>query len=239
MEPFHIFIICNFLLLQSSLSFFSLSLFTANLNKLEVSFNLLIRCCCDSGYPWMMKIDWLLWCSCENPNSPISTGDVTTLKPGAEATECIREAHCNSTHTLQLVNMAQYDPLVFLNSIKFNSARSYVSNSDSSHFSHLIVPAPFTEDFGSSIYENNGPSSVQNFELQWGLGVNVNLHLHMHVLRGPLMIFHSYCSIPTGTQKIKTSVNAGSILFFCHRTQILFRSFPLLFLIQMKLHRTM
>ncbi len=79
--------------------------FTTNLNKLGVSFNLLIRCCCDSGYPWRMKIDWLLRCSCENPNSPVSTGDVTTLKPGAEATECIREARCNSTHTLQLVIM--------------------------------------------------------------------------------------------------------------------------------------
>lgn len=140
---------------------------TTNLDKLRVSFNLLIRCCCDSGYLWRMKIDWLLWYICENPNSPISTGDVTTLKPGAEATECITEAHCNSTHTLQLVNMAQtlstestYDPLVFLNSIKLNSLRSYVSNSDSSHFNHLIVLAPFIEDFGSSIYKNNGLSNV-------------------------------------------------------------------------------
>lgn len=170
MEPFHIYIICNFLLSQSCLQSLSFFFSTTNLNKLEVSFNLLIRCCCDSGYPWTMKIDWLLWCSCENPNSPISTGDVTTLKPGAEATECIREAHCNSTHTLQLVNMAQYDPLVFLNSIKFNSSRSYVSNSDSSHFNHLIVPAPFIEDFSSSIYENNGPSSVRIFEMAMGPG---------------------------------------------------------------------
>lgn len=171
---------------------------TTNLDKLEVSFNLLIRCCCDSGYPWTMKIDWLLWCICENPNSPVSTGDVMTLKPGAGATGCIWEAHCNSSHTLQLVNMAQYDPLVFLNSIKLNSLRSHVSNSDSSHFNHLIVPAPFIEDFGSSIYENNGPSSVQNFEMeQWGLGVNLNLHLHMHVLLWtfddfPQLLLHPY-----------------------------------------------
>lgn len=27
----------------------------------------------------------------------------------------------------------------------------------------LIVPTPFTEDFGSSIYKNNGPSRVQIF----------------------------------------------------------------------------
>lgn len=121
-----------------------------------------------------------------------------TLKPGAEATECIREPHCNSTHTLQLVNMAQYDPLVSFNSIKLNSLRSYVLNSDSSHFNHLIVPAPFIEDFGSSLYENNGPSSVQNFEIeQWRLGVNLSLHLHMHVLLWtfddfPQLLLHPY-----------------------------------------------
>lgn len=167
MESFHICIICNFLPLQP----WFVLLFPTYLDKLEVSFNLLIRCCCDSGYPWRMKIDWLLWCSCENPNSPVSTGDVTALKPGAEATECISEAHCNSMHTLQLVKMAQYDPSVCLNSIKLNSLKSYVSNSHSSNFNHLIVPAPFIEDFGSSIYENNGPSSVQNFEMeQWGNG---------------------------------------------------------------------
>lgn len=84
--------------------------FIENLNKLVVSFNLLIRCCCDSGYPWRMKIDWLLWSNCENPNSPVSTGDVTTLNPAAEA----GEAHCNSSHTLQLVNTAQYIRLVYL-----------------------------------------------------------------------------------------------------------------------------
>lgn len=83
--------------------------FTTNLNKLRVSFNLLIRCC-GSGYLWRIVIDWPLWCSCENPNSPVSTSDVTPLKPSAEATECIREAHCNSMHTLQLVRMAQYVP---------------------------------------------------------------------------------------------------------------------------------
>lgn len=146
---------------------YSFLFFTRNMDKFGVSFNLLIRCCCDSGYPRRMKIDWLLWCICENPNSPISISDVMTLEPGAEAAERIREAHCNSTHTLQLVNMAQtlstestYDPLVFLNSIKLNSLRSYVLNSDSSHFNQLIVPAPFNEDLGSFIYKNNWPSSV-------------------------------------------------------------------------------
>lgn len=142
-------------------------------------------------------IDSCGW-SCENPNSPVSTGDVTTLKPGAEATECIGEAHCNSTHTLRLVNGAQYDPLVFLNSIKLNSARSCVLNWNSSHFNHLIVPAPFIEDFGSSIYENNGQSSVQIFEIErWGLGPNLNLHLRMHVLPCsfddfPQLLLHPY-----------------------------------------------
>lgn len=101
-----------------------------------------------------------------------------------------RGAHCNSTHTLQLVNTAQYDPVVFLNSVKLNSSRSYVSNSDGSHFNHLIEPAPFIEDSGSSIYENNGPSSVQNFEMeQWGPGADLNLHLHMHVLLWSLWWF--------------------------------------------------
>lgn len=120
---------------------------TTNLDKLGSSFNLLIRCCCDSGYPWRRKIDWLLWFSCENPNSPISYGDVTMLKPGAEATECIREAHRNSTHTLQLVSMPQYDPLVFLNSVKLNSLRSYVSNSDCSYFNHLNCCCTFHSGF--------------------------------------------------------------------------------------------
>lgn len=191
MELFHIII---------SVIFFSRSClcaaFTTNLDKLGVSFNLLIRCCCDSGYPWRMVIDWLLWCSCENPNSAVSTGDVTTLKPGAEATECIREAHCNSMHTLQLVSMAQYDPLVFLNSIKLNSSWSYVLNSDSSHFNHPILPAPFIEGFGSSIYENNGTSSVQNFEMkQWRLGANLNLHLHVLLWSFddfPQLLLHPY-----------------------------------------------
>ncbi len=105
---------------------------------------------------------------------------------------------------------------MFLNGIKLNSLRSYVSNSDSSHFNHLIVPAPFIEDFGSSIYENNGPSSVQNFEMeQWGLGANFKPSpLHARVALVLLMIFHSYCCVPTGTQKIETSANTGSILFF-------------------------
>lgn len=66
------------------------------------------------------------------------------------------------------------------------------------HFNHLIVPAPFVEDCGSSIYENNGPSSVQNSEMeQWGLGANSNLHLHMHVLLWPFddfpqLLLHPY-----------------------------------------------
>lgn len=53
-----------------------------NLDKLGVSFNLLIGWCCDSGYPSGTVIDWLLWCSCENPNSAVSAGDVRTSKPG-------------------------------------------------------------------------------------------------------------------------------------------------------------
>lgn len=40
-----------------TLLLFYLFIFTTNLDKLGVSFYLLIRCCCDSGYLW--KIDWL------------------------------------------------------------------------------------------------------------------------------------------------------------------------------------
>lgn len=140
MERFHIYIICNFRLQPDLCDFF---FFDHKFGQI----NLLIRCCCDSGYPWRMKIDWLLWFSCENPNSPISYGDVTMLKPGAEATECIREAHRNSTHTLQLVSTPQYDPLVFLNSVKLNSLRSYVSNSDCSYFNHLNCHCTFHSGF--------------------------------------------------------------------------------------------
>lgn len=146
--------ICNFLLTVLCAAF------ATNLDKLGDSFNLLISCCCDSGYPWRTVIDWLLWCRCENPNSAVSTGDVTTSKPGAGATECIGEARGNSMHTLQPVGRAQCDPSVFLNSIKLNSLRSCVLNWGCSHFNHPILSAPFIEDFGSSIYENNGPSSV-------------------------------------------------------------------------------
>lgn len=157
--------------------------FPANLFKFGVRFNLLIRRCCDSGYPWRMVIDWLVWCSCENPNSPVFTGDVTKLKPGAEAMKGIREARCNSMHTLGLASSAQYVPLVFLNSITLNSPRSCVLNWDSSHFNEPIVPVPFIAEFGPSSYENNGLLSVQKFEMeQQDPEANSNLHLHVHVL---------------------------------------------------------
>lgn len=77
-----------------------------------------------------------------NPNSPVSTSDVTMLTPGAEATECI---------------------FFFVNDIKPNSTRSCVLNWNRSDFNDPIAPAPFIEDFGSSRYENNGPSKVQIF----------------------------------------------------------------------------
>lgn len=143
----------------------SLCCYPPNLNGFGVCFNALIGFCCDSRYMWRTVIDWLLWFRHENPNSPVSTGDVTARTPGAEATECIAEACRNSAHTPQLCSVACCAPLVFVNDIKPDSTRSCVLNWDRLDFNDPIVPAPFIEDFGSSRYENNGLSKVQIFFL--------------------------------------------------------------------------
>lgn len=112
---------------------------------------------------WGTVIDWLLQFRHENPNSPVSTGDVTALTPGAEATECIAEACRNSAHTPQLCSAARWAPLVFVNDIKPDSTRSCVLNWDRLDLNDPIVPAPFIEDLSSFRYENNGPSKVPIF----------------------------------------------------------------------------
>lgn len=71
----------------------------------------------------------------------------------------LRPAVTQRTHR----SAARSAPLVFVNDIKPDSARSCVLNWDRLDFNDPIVPPPFIEDFGSPRYENNGLSKVQIF----------------------------------------------------------------------------
>lgn len=92
-----------------------------NLDKLGMSFNLLIGCCCDSGYPSGMVIGWLLQCSCENPNS---------------ASERPTVIQC-TLYSYLLASVWSF------NRIKSNSSPSYVLNPDSPLFNHPIFVCAF------------------------------------------------------------------------------------------------
>lgn len=74
-----------------------------------------------------------------------------------EASECIRGARGNSMHTLQLVGMPQCDPFTELSQIPRHHML-WIQAAPILIIQFLSVP--FIEDLGSSIYENNGPSSV-------------------------------------------------------------------------------
>lgn len=208
MEPFH-------LIISAIFSPVCVLLFPAKLNKFGALFNLLIGFCCDSGYVWRTVIEWLVWFGRKNPNSPVSTGDVTASTPGAKATECIAEACHNSAHTHHSSAAWPGELFSFLLTALSRIPRDHVFWIETVRISMIQLGLNLSLRISvPPVMKITGRQVFKFFEMkQQDLEANLNIHLSVHVLLWSFEDFPQLLLRPYRNSENKTSANTDGILF--------------------------